>query len=96
MELVEEFFELEGLMLVPVMNSNGSCSGSLRGVDMNEAPACAVAFEIGDEKVGVLTEICIEGVYVFLKVIENESTASAAVRSRGAVWEHVCQQFEKQ
>ena len=42
------------------------------------------------------TEILIEGVYVFLKVIEKESTASAAVRSRGAVWEHVCQKFEKQ
>ena len=53
LELVEEFFELESFMLAPVMNSNGSCSGSLRGVDMNEAPACAVAFEIGDENVGV-------------------------------------------
>ena len=42
------------------------------------------------------TEILIEGVYVFLKVIENESTASAAVRSRGAGWEHVRQEFEKQ
>ena len=42
------------------------------------------------------TEIFIEGVYVFLKVVENESTASAAVRSRGAGWEHVCQKFEKQ
>ena len=44
----------------------------------------------------LFTEILIEGVYVFLKVIEKESTASAAVRSRGAVWEHVCQKFDKQ
>ena len=42
------------------------------------------------------TEILIEGVYVFLKVVENESTASAAVRSHGAGWEHVCQKFDKQ
>ena len=53
LELVEKFFELEGFMLEPVMNGDGRCCGSLRGVDMNEAPACAVAFEIGEENVGV-------------------------------------------
>lgn len=89
-------FELEGSLLEPVMHGDGRCSGSLRGVDMDEAPACIVAFEIGKENVGSRTEIFMECVYVLLKVVENESTAGAADRSRGTGRERVCQDGEKQ
>ena len=88
-----QLLQLEGFVLVPMMDSDGRCVGMRGHGEVEKAPTCAVAFEVWDKNLVALVKILKECMPVLRKVCEKEGGADFDVRLHGVSRQHVLKEF---